>query len=169
MSCSTLRKMGLDKKSSVLLNPKLQPTTGNMIEYFERRFGTRYCWIIDVFKKRFYHSNRIFSPSFNFTDINWQIILHTSTEKVSITLWGKTKYNRVITYEKRLQINYKIYFIDKDGKLHREFEGTGEFFGKYVSLAKHDFDITSLLLNYSQKSSFYIRVKMSKKKITKRW
>lgn len=127
MSCSTLRKMGLDKKSSVLLNPKLQPTTGNMIEYFERRFGTRYCWIIDVFKKRFYHSNRIFSPSFNFTDINWQIILHTSTEKVGITLWGKTKYNRVITYEKRLQINYKIFFSTKMERCTENLKVQGNF------------------------------------------
>lgn len=161
--------MELDSIPLNVLNPTFQPTIGYMIDYLERHFGTRYCWQIDIFKKRFNISNRICSPSFNFTDINWQIILHTSTEKVNITLWGKTKKKKVVEYEKRLLINYKIFFIDKYGILQREFEGTGEFFGRYVSLAKHEFDIASLLSNYSEDSSFFIRVKMSKEKITKRW
>lgn len=176
MSCFTIPAASINFRP-YLLDPQFQPTIGRVHKLYGRDVRSRHRWEIDSFQRRYYYLNRIFSPGYQFAEIEWHLILRTKClfnsgrEYLNITLWGKTRNDEIILYRRRLHFKYKIIFFDKYGETHMDSDGAGEFFGKYVSLGTHNVDITDILLNdnMSERDSIFIHVIMTKRRVTTPW
>lgn len=171
MSCFTIPATAINFRP-YLLDPQFEPTIGRVHKLYGRNVRSRHRWEIDSFLKRYYRLNRIFSPAFWFAEIEWHMIIRTKCffnsgrEFLNITLWGKTTNDEIILYRRRRHFKYKILFFDKYGDTHMELDGEGEFFGKYVSLGKHNIDVTDTLLNdnMSERESIFVHVLMTKRR-----